>query len=575
MSSASASLAIQADQRKRYLGVRVQCILTRLTMGEAIAVGKQKLRVFVSHAAFDRVTVETFGKRLRKDGFEPWLFEHKLSGGEIWTDSISRAVRTSHAVVICVSRRSIQKRDGYLDTEIREVLQVADSKPEGFVIPLRLEDCRVPASLRHLQWESLFTSDGYEHLRTLLRARATELGPVRSAAPQPPPTKRSVARSGSAQPRLLTQEQMYERMAESLDELRPDQVLVTSFQPHNPEREGAPEMVRYHQRLRRYLHENPRARLNRIVAVHTVEKIHWLARVIRDYDSSPASVSVRVLRCPNDFAEEGMSALPAIVQIFGERVFLSYPHARDGDPCVELEDAAFARFWRTYFAGLWEACGKDEVLRNSQTVESNLKRIVFSRISKLTRYLIRNGTGLLQPDALLRKIEEATSAFSNIWFEGGRTEPDNRPYGRNRLGKDDRFEIMVAYWRGREGCLPHDHGGSHGVMKVIHGRAEIQQYRIRNGGSKKPVIERSGKPDRLDVESEPCYIEPDMIHAMRPVQKGLVTLHIYTRPIPWMTVYDLKRRRSIQVSAACGAWWPDRPSERKKGAKESTFEVVP
>jgi len=367
---------------------------------------------------------------------------------------------------------------------------------------------------------------------------------------------------------------MYERMAESLDEIAPDQVLVTSFQPHNPERQGAPEMARYHQRLRDYLRDNPRTRLNRIVAVHTVEKIRWLARVIRDYDSSAAPVSVRVLRCPTDFGEEGVNALPAIVQIFGRRVFLSYPHAREGDACIELEDASFAAFWRNYFSGLWDACAKDEVLRDSETVEHNLKRVVFSRISKLTKYLIREGSDITQPDALLQRMEEATSAFSNIWFEGGRIEPDNRPYGRNRIATGDRFEVMVAYWRGQQECLPHDHGGSHGVMRVLHGQAEIQQYKVERRSAKKTRVVQSGKPILLDVESEPCYIEPDIVHAMRPIEKGLVTLHIYTKPIPWMTVYDLKRQRSTVVSAACGAWWPDRRSERRRGAKESSIEYV-
>jgi hypothetical protein len=111
-------------------------------------------------------------KDLRRDGFRPWLDEEDLLPGEEWDVSIRTAVRSSAAVVVCLSGSSITK-EGYVQKEIRLALDVADEKREGtiFLIPLRLEDCDVPARLRRWQWVDLFQPGGYEKLLAALRSR--------------------------------------------------------------------------------------------------------------------------------------------------------------------------------------------------------------------------------------------------------------------------------------------------------------------------------------------------------------------------------------------------------------------
>jgi formylglycine-generating enzyme required for sulfatase activity len=137
----------------------------------------RRLKVFLCHTSGDKPAVRELYHRLRAEGFNPWLDEEKLLPGQDWQLEIPQAVRSSDAVVICLSRRAVTKA-GYVQKEIRYALDVADEQPEGaiFLIPLRLEECEVPQRLRRWQWEDLFREQGYERLVRALRARARSLG---------------------------------------------------------------------------------------------------------------------------------------------------------------------------------------------------------------------------------------------------------------------------------------------------------------------------------------------------------------------------------------------------------------
>jgi len=139
--------------------------------------GDQRLlRVFLCHASEDKPAVRSLHKRLKQDGFLPWLDEKQLGGGQDWEFEIRRAVRDSDVVVACISRTAVGKT-GFLQKEIREVLDRADEHPEGtvFVIPVKLEDCDVPDRLRRWQWIDLTQRSGYRKLVQALKKRAETL----------------------------------------------------------------------------------------------------------------------------------------------------------------------------------------------------------------------------------------------------------------------------------------------------------------------------------------------------------------------------------------------------------------
>jgi tetratricopeptide (TPR) repeat protein len=135
------------------------------------------LRVFLCHAKEDKPTVRDLYKRLTAAGLDVWLDEMNLLPGQDWELEITKAVHSSHIVIICLSPLSV-KKDGYVQTEIRRALDAAERKPEGsiFLIPVRLEECIVPLRLHRWQWVDLFSTEGYEKLLAAIRARSDELG---------------------------------------------------------------------------------------------------------------------------------------------------------------------------------------------------------------------------------------------------------------------------------------------------------------------------------------------------------------------------------------------------------------
>ena len=61
---------------------------------------------------------------------------------------------------MCVSNRSVSK-EGYVQKEIRNVLDIALEKPEEtiFIIPLRLDDCELPHRLRAWHYVDYFPAE--------------------------------------------------------------------------------------------------------------------------------------------------------------------------------------------------------------------------------------------------------------------------------------------------------------------------------------------------------------------------------------------------------------------------------
>jgi outer membrane protein assembly factor BamD (BamD/ComL family) len=152
-------------------------IILRLA-GLLMAKERQRpLKVFLCHASGDKPTVRGLYQRLIRDGVDAWLDKEKLLPGQDWQSEISKAVRESDVVIVCLSNKSITK-EGYIQKELKFALDIASEKPEGtiFLIPARLEECDVPPRLAPWQWVDLFEADGYERLMRSLHIRAEKLG---------------------------------------------------------------------------------------------------------------------------------------------------------------------------------------------------------------------------------------------------------------------------------------------------------------------------------------------------------------------------------------------------------------
>ena len=117
-----------------------------------------KPRVFIAYVDEDLENVLRLYRALSAKGYLPWLDKKKLLPGQNWPRSIETAIQVSDYFVGCFSRRAVSKR-GVFHSELRFALECAARVPldEIFVIPVRLEECTVPARIAsQIQYVDLF-----------------------------------------------------------------------------------------------------------------------------------------------------------------------------------------------------------------------------------------------------------------------------------------------------------------------------------------------------------------------------------------------------------------------------------
>jgi hypothetical protein len=130
-------------------------------------------RVFLAYVKEDQEAVEQLYDAMEASGFRPWMDVRKLMPGQNWPRAIEAAIETADFFVACYSARSVNKRGGF-QAEIRYALDCARRVPldEIFLVPVRLDDCRIPRSIRReTQYIDLFP-DWDRGVRQLLGAMA-------------------------------------------------------------------------------------------------------------------------------------------------------------------------------------------------------------------------------------------------------------------------------------------------------------------------------------------------------------------------------------------------------------------
>ena len=159
------------------------------------------LRVFLCHSSGDKPIVRELYRQLDTEGWiDVWLDEVKLLPGHNWDMEIEKAVEVADTVIVCLSNNSVTK-EGYVQSELSFVLDIARTKPEEtiFVIPLRLDDCPVPRRLRVWQYVDYFPVNqrkwAYQRILESLKMRATRLNLLTSATKDFRPTPRSSPKS--------------------------------------------------------------------------------------------------------------------------------------------------------------------------------------------------------------------------------------------------------------------------------------------------------------------------------------------------------------------------------------------
>jgi hypothetical protein len=133
-------------------------------------------QVFLAYVKEDQGAVEQLYEALGCEGFSPWMDVRKLLPGQNWPRALEAAIEASDFFIACFSRNSVNKWGGF-QAEIRYALDCARRIPldEIFVVPVRLDACRVPRSIqRELQYVDLFPdwNRGIQRLVRMMRRHA-------------------------------------------------------------------------------------------------------------------------------------------------------------------------------------------------------------------------------------------------------------------------------------------------------------------------------------------------------------------------------------------------------------------
>lgn len=135
------------------------------------------VQLFLSYTRKDEAAVAQFYERLASLGLKPWMDQEDILRGELWQESILRAIRDSHFFLACISPNSVDKR-GFLQRELREALDAWQDKLPGdiYLIPVRLEECTVPEQLSQFQWVDISHTRGWSRLLRAIQAGVERLG---------------------------------------------------------------------------------------------------------------------------------------------------------------------------------------------------------------------------------------------------------------------------------------------------------------------------------------------------------------------------------------------------------------
>ncbi len=161
---------------------------------------QKMLKIFLCHAPEDKPTVHELYRQLSaEDWLDVWLDVEKILPGQDWDLETQKAVEQSNIVIACISNQSVNK-EGYIQKELRNILSIAEEKPEGtiFVIPLKLEDCEIPRLMQNWQWVDYYPipkrNHAYSLLMKSLEQRAQDLNiPTKATSNNIPETDKNLS----------------------------------------------------------------------------------------------------------------------------------------------------------------------------------------------------------------------------------------------------------------------------------------------------------------------------------------------------------------------------------------------
>lgn len=118
-------------------------------------------KVFISHASEDKERfVIPFATRLRNDGIDAWVDKWEINPGDSLVEKIfDEGIKNAKAIVIVLSEYSIDKTWVKQELETSVVKRIDDGTR---LIPIVLDNCEVPLSLKATVWKKIYNLADYE-----------------------------------------------------------------------------------------------------------------------------------------------------------------------------------------------------------------------------------------------------------------------------------------------------------------------------------------------------------------------------------------------------------------------------
>ena len=118
-------------------------------------------KVFISHASEDKERfVMDFASKLRANGVDAWLDKWEMLPGDSLVDKIfEEGIKEADSFIIILSNHSVNK------PWVREELNASFIKRIGKnskIIPIVLDNCKVPECLQSTIWENINNHQNYE-----------------------------------------------------------------------------------------------------------------------------------------------------------------------------------------------------------------------------------------------------------------------------------------------------------------------------------------------------------------------------------------------------------------------------
>lgn len=136
--------------------------------------------VFLSHNSKDKPRVRKLAERLRDDGVRVWYDEWEIQSGDVIFQKVEAGMEDARSLVLIMSPHAFGS--DWVGLERTTVMHRDPMNKERRFIPLLLEDCDMPDTIRRLRYVDWRTESDEEYarlVRTILPASDT---PIRSIA---------------------------------------------------------------------------------------------------------------------------------------------------------------------------------------------------------------------------------------------------------------------------------------------------------------------------------------------------------------------------------------------------------